>query len=363
MARRVVLGFVPTADDGVLIAVSEGSYGWGVSPTLSLQRFAADGSSVGPRITLAEGTMLIGALAVDSTSDRYALLRRSDDAMFLTSYDRAGTLLFEVRLVGGVDHGVVGSQWADTGVDFGGALAWTGSDWAAYFAITQHWPDGISHQGDTMRRIAADGTEVGGGWSWGCSHSLAQRLAIGEAGLAPVCVSDAFPFPGLVLEHAVHLLGPPAGTQVSWGNMPDFGEVLSTPSGVWIAFSTAWDRTDSLYAVIGDVALVRRTPDGVVHPPIWLTSTREGMENNVRFARFEGGFLLGYVSGSSDSNLVRLDSEGAIVGSVETGGFDAPWGLLSFTYIRGRFMSFPNGDVGWLSRTGDPVLYRLAACR
>jgi len=85
-----------------------------------------------------------------------------------------------------------------------------------------------------MALVGDDGIRAGGGWAWGCSHSMAQLVKFHPTagGFLPVCVSDDLPTPG-VLANA-------SDSQVIWAAGGNGGGLVSAQLGALVPTDTGW---------------------------------------------------------------------------------------------------------------------------
>ncbi len=176
---------------------------------------APDGSI---RFAYKDSRNVVHVLTVDAAGRRAAgeLTTMADDVRAVHAHEggdvsvlvRRGIVLAIVRFAPGgavrSDQGVVGTmgmategnRWAHDSIR-GGALAQNGANTAMYTTVAGNWGARGIHEGDQLRNVNPMGMVQTGGWDWGCSHSLDLRLGQGAMGLAPVCLSDAYPSAGI----------------------------------------------------------------------------------------------------------------------------------------------------------------------
>ncbi|MFH1845260.1 MAG: hypothetical protein ABIF77_18910, partial [bacterium] len=189
----------PLADGGSRVAWTDGT------GTVHITPLDARDQRAGDDVTL-PGDEVRGFVAHDVGA---TLLLRRGDTMVLVQVDGHGAAVFERVLAGDNSHGHVGDQWIDSW-SHEGRLAATDTRFAAYFGLTQLWDSG-NHQGDALHYFDIAGTSTGGGWTWGCSHSLDVRLAYSGTTPGPVCLSDCYPGKGIYFDHDTRVFEDPSG--------------------------------------------------------------------------------------------------------------------------------------------------------
>ncbi|MEO7093776.1 MAG: hypothetical protein ABI175_11035 [Polyangiales bacterium] len=317
---------------------------WADGDGVKVRRVDALGATSGLDATIA-GTGVHGlAVSGDAVA---VLVERAPDVLSFVRVDLTGKPLADVQLTGKSDHAVVGSEWyaySSTFAADGGRLAWTGSDYVAYFPIFRHWPDGISHTGDTLRTLGLDGVAQGGGWSWGCSHSLDVRLAPGGT---PVCLSDCYSQKAILFSNSTVISAEPSGNCAGSSNAA-LGGLVEVSDGFWLTYVSPEGRSSR------DVALVKLDKSGAPGTPSWLTSD-PGDDSAAHLVAFGSGLLAGYRSAGS-SWLVQLDATGKTIG--------APLSITASFRDKDDFFAWPGGDVGWVYPEGSTIhVHRYRACK
>jgi len=264
------------------------------------------------------------------------LVDRASDELWAVVLEPDGSTRFEERLLGGVSHDVTENEWFGTGIR-AGRMSWDGSQWVTYHTVQRLWDDGVAHYGDTLRFLdAATGAQGGGGWSWGCSHSMEVGLAQNADGTGAVCVSDCYPGKGVYFRHRTELFEDPSANCA--GRIDTrLGGIAATDDGFWIAFATPHERGSA------DVALIHAGDDRSVGEPVWLTDDGAA-DADVHIARFDAGALVGWSAGGAD-RLAHVDDAGALI----EGPVDAPGAGLSGA---SDFVALPGGGVAWVSVGG-----------
>ena len=183
-----------------------------------------------------DGSEVFGAAATGS--DVALLVSRPPDFMTFVRVDMKGAELAKVDLVGGGDHAQVGVEWFGEFAQTGRLVAQKDGTYAAYHALHRRWPDNIGHQGDTLRLLDASGGAIGG-WGWGCSHSLDQRLAVGPNGLVPICISDCYPGKGIYFNHQASEITSDPGANCAGGYSTKLGGLVASDAGFFLVYKDA----------------------------------------------------------------------------------------------------------------------------
>lgn len=283
-----------------------------------------------------EGTQVFGVAASDGEVG--LLVSRAPDFMTFTRLGPAGETLSSLDLVGGGDHATVGVEWFGEFAQTGRLVARGDGGFAAYHALHRRWPDNIGHQGDTLRLLSKDGAAEGGGWDWGCSHSMDQRLAAGPNGLVPICIADCYPGKGIYFNHSAAEITSDPAANCAGGYSTALGGLVATAEGFFLVYGDDQGMAhlghfDAQGAAIADVAI--------------------GGLGSSRLARYEDGLLLG-VAGNVMSGLEKLDASGAGTGEQGAVMVDLP---------DQDFESRSDGEVAWATANGaDITVVRVKAC-
>jgi hypothetical protein len=279
-------------------------------------------------------------------ADGYALLAsRAPDYMTFLRISGAGVVVAKHDLVGGGDHAVVGTEWFGEFANTGRLVA-NATGFAAYFGIHRRWPDGIAHQGDTLRLFTSAGATAGSMWGWGCSHSLDQRIGWNGTKVGALCLSDCYPKKAIMLNHNETTVSDEPSGNCAGSVNATLGAVVGNSSGFFAMVLSREGRTSR------DVKLVRVGNDAAVKSTTWLTTTSED-ESSAHLASFGGAMLAGWMAGGT-KRLARVDSAGAVVGTPET--VTAPWGPHDFVGLK-------SGDAAWASTdSGKLTIVRVRAC-
>jgi hypothetical protein len=272
------------------------------------------------------------------------------DEMHLVRLDNAGAVVFDRLIVGGGDHTATGAKWVD-GWGHEGRLAWTGSQYLTYFGHTQEFGGATGkHQGDILQYVDASGNLTGGGWSWGCSHSLDVRLAMSGATPGPVCLSDCYPGKGIYYNHNSLVFSDPSGNCAGTSNA-SLGGLVPSSGGFYLSFASAEGRPSS------DVAIVSISAGGAAGAPAWLTDTASTQERASHLARHGANLLVAWLDGA-DHKAAVVDPSGTVLLGPEV--------LAAQVAERDDFINFANGDVGWAYAWGtmsELKIVRLTYCQ
>ncbi len=293
---------------------------------------------------LVEGTEVRGLVAHDDGS---AVLVVRGDAMVFVRLSEAGAVQSSLTLVGENSHTTDGDRWIDSW-PHQGRLAWSGSQYAAYFGQTGNHGSAGDHQGDHYSFISADGALVDGGWDWGCSHSLDERLAHNGTTFAPICTSDTYPGAGIWFNNRVEVSPEPSIDNM--GNGTKLGGLVPAADGFWLSFTSPENRASY------DVVMLHVGNDGSPSGRVTLTDTPNVDEEYSHLAAYGSNLLAAWSTGT-ELALAVVDTagsvlEGPVVVGAQAGGPD-------------DFATYPGGDVGWAFAWGNLSnlqIMRVARC-
>lgn len=304
----------------------------GTDGSVHVLQLDANDMQVGMEVSV-EGTGVFGVAA--SANDIALLVSRNPDYMTFHRIDNTGKTLAKADLVGGGNHKVQGVEWFGEFARTGRLVLQSDGKYAAYHALHRLWPDNIGHQGDTLRILNADGSPAGGGWGWGCSHSMDERLAVGPAGLVPICISDCYPGKGIYFRHDAAKITDDPQANCAGDYSTQLGGLVAVTDGFFLVYQDAK----------GDGHLGHFDANGM--PVAERALTEPGSS---RLARYEDGLLLG----SGSTTLQKLDAQG--MGTSESVTTTAPLPAQDFE-------SRPNGDVAWAAIQGTTLtVVRVHAC-
>jgi len=311
----------------------------------------------------------VRAYGLAASDQAYGLLvKRDPDYLHLVLLRPDGSVIIDRALVGKPSGHVptLGEEWFPVVVFSAARLLWTGERWAAYFTLHRMWPDGVGHQGDTLRFFDAAGqplldsnNQPQDGWGWGCSHSLDVRLAARVGQVGPVCISDCKPTKGIQFnggkphttakdsEIFEDLSGNCAGRSDT-----KLGGLTAVADGYWLSFHSKVGRTSR------DLALIHIDAEGKPGLPLWTGETPAD-EMWSRVVSFQGGFAVVWTSGT-EAYIERRTNAGEVVQGPEL--VAAPHNAL-FNINAADPVTHPNGDVGWIApAAGGLKVLRARAC-
>jgi hypothetical protein len=279
-----------------------------------------------PDITL-PGSEVRGFVAHDDGS---AILVRREDAMVFVRLDEAGTAKSTLSIVGGTSHTVEDSRWIDDW-PHNGRLAWSGTQYGAYFGQTGNFGSQGNHQGDHYSLITAAGTlEAKGGWDWGCSHSLDVRLAHNGTAWAPVCAADTYPPTGFYFNNRTEISDEPTITNT--GGTAKLGGLVPATDGFYLTFTSPTGRSSP------DVGFLKFSNTGMPSGKVFLTDTAGVQESWAHLAKYGDRLLAGWAAGM-ELMIATIDTAGAIV--------EQPVAAPAAIGGQDDFATWANGDAGW----------------
>lgn len=279
-----------------------------------------------------DGMQVFGVAA--TATEVTLLVSRAPDYMTFLRVGLDGTVATTTNLVGGGDHGVEGTEWFGEFATTGRLVAQADGTFAAYHALHRHWPDGIGHQGDTLRLLDGNGAPIGGGWDWGCSHSMDQRLAVGPTGLVPICIADCYPGKGIYFAHDAAEITTDPAANCAGGYSTALGGLVATADGFFLVYQDAQGA-----AHLGHF-------DGSGQP---LGDRALGVPGSSKLGHYAGGMLL-----ASAGGLQQLDAAGNDVGALVPVAAALP---------DQDFESRSDGAVAWATAAGATLsVVRVLDC-
>lgn len=222
-----------------------------------------------------------------------------------------------------------------------------GGYYGAYYSVygTGSWMAG--HHGDQLRFVTDAGAAAGGGWQWGCSHSMAELITYDAdlGGFDVLCSSDAYPSKGLIRNGSTRLIA-------ADGNE---GGLVSLQLGQMAAGDDEWkavfNAMDTDCCDGYGVGFVRY--GGAAGTVVqWLTATDGSTERDPVMARLpddspsgEERYLVGWKTvNDSDFHLAIVSGTGAFVeGPESVGSAGIQWGERDDS-MRTR----SDGSVSWV---------------
>lgn len=280
-----------------------------------------------------EGMNVFGVAATNT--DIAFLVSRMPDYMTFIRVDNAGQTLAKADLVGGGDHNVVGVEWFGEFARTGRLVRQADGKYVAYHALHRRWPDNIGHQGDTLRVLNADGTAAGGGWGWGCSHSMDERLADGPSGLVPICISDCYPGKGIYFRHNAAQITDDPQANCAGGYSTELGGLAVTNAGFFLVYQDSKGAAHLGHFDANGTSISDRS----------LTEP-----GSSRLARYEDGLLFG----TGNTSLEKWDAQGMPTGEKVD---------IAAALPNQDFESRPDGQVAWASIQGTKLtVVRVRTC-
>ncbi len=318
---------------------------WGdTSGNIHVTTLDDQNNKVGQDVTL-PGNELRGFVA--HTSGFAVLFQRGQDEMALVGFNSAGQQVFDVTIVGNVDHDQTGAKWIRREWGDYGRLAFHGGTYATYFGHVQNWGDRGIHQGDLLYYYDMTGNRTQVGWDWGCSHSLDVRIAYDGSRFGPVCLSDCYPEKAIMYNHRGAKIHDEPSGNCSGSSSAELGGLVALNGSLWLTFVSPEGRSSH------DVALVSIT-NGQVGPIHWLTDT-QAEETNAHLAVYGSNLLVAWQEGSNHF-LAVVDTSGNFLVGPET--------VSGVSYGQQTdFVNYPNGDVGWSFGAGSTLtIVRVQYC-
>lgn len=323
-----------------------GKVAWSDGTNVHVTPLDATGQRAGADV-MVPGSEVRGLVAHD---DGAAVLVRRADVMAFVRVNEAGAVQSMLNIIGGSAHTTEGSRWIDDW-PHQGRLGWSGTQYAAYFGQTGNHGSAGNHQGDQYAFITPAGVKASGGWDWGCSHSLDDRLAHNGTVFAPICISDSYPGAGIFFGNRTKISAEPSVTNV--GGIAKLGGLVPAPDGFWMTFTSPADRASS------DVVFIKIGNTGTPSGRTYLTDTASVQEGYSHLTGYGDRLLAGWDSGAGTAvTLVVTDKTGVVV--------EGP--AVTTARIGGQddFATFANGDGGWAAAWEDLSqlrVVRVAACK
>jgi hypothetical protein len=248
--------------------------------------------------------------------------------------------------------------------------------WVAYYNIQ---PD---HQYDNVTVIDSWGNLRPLGW-WDCGHSIEVRAAYNPTTktTATSCVMDYFDATDAT--YGMKAFGFIDTLRLTFGLNARLGAIVPTATGFLAAYAYDVNSpstgpgavTPTTDVVTAKIDYPGGTLNQVVNAPVYVTRTPT-IETRVHMAPFAGGYVLGWEQGSiygwTDGTMYGAWSETddlhafwlqRIDGAQNPIGMPAKFLLPVFG--EQDFVSFADGQVGWVSTYGSPSkvrLVRVATC-
>jgi len=294
------------------------------------------------------GSRVRGLVAHDDGS--YAVLLKSGTTLYLSRRAANGSATWTTNL---------NSTIAEDSSTLGGhRLAFGGGIYAAYWAVHGISGNFSGHEGDQLTFVNDSGVIQGGGWSWGCSHSMAELVGYhpNHAAFDAFCSTDCYPSPpGLKMNHRTSVY-------TGDGNCRGLGSVqLGQMAAAETGWKVAFNAQDTAGSVAYGVGLA--TAGGGLTPSVvWLTATAGSYERDPVMARIGSTtpelYLVGWRTRNDGVFHVGvIDNAGVFLeGPEEMSGAGPAWGNRDDS-----FRGTADGSVAWLEGSAGSttlMLYR-----
>lgn len=331
------LYLAPRADGSFLVGWTD-NFGNGHVSTVSGSSISSTHNFTGSRVR--------GLVAHNDGS--YAVLLKNGTTLNLSKRAANGSNTWTTNL---------NSTIAEDSSTLGGhRLAYGGGYYAAYWAV--HGIAGIynGHEGDQLTFVNDSGVIYSGGWSWGCSHSMAELAGYhaNDSAFSVFCTTDAYPSPpGLKMNHHTSIfLGD--GNQRGLVSV-QLGQMAAAETGWKVAFN-ALDTAASEAFGIG----LATAGGGLTPSVVWLTATDGTSERDPALARIGSQVPEQYLVGWRTTNngvfhIGVIDNAGVFLEGPEAMSGSGPgWGNRDDS-----FRPAAGGSVAWLEGGAGSTTLRL----
>jgi hypothetical protein len=302
----------------------------------------------------------LGGFAITPTG--YGLTAVRDSMLFIVGVNRDGSVKFETQLIGIKPHTEKGSKFDP--MAFGSSrLHYANNRYASYFSHQQNFSDNPDdpniHQGDMLVFLDTGGNKMvdSGGWNWGTSHSLDERLDYDGEVFVTVSLGDAYP-KGITFQRVTKFKKKTIleldANMSGWAN-GDLGGLVILDAIYAVAFLTPQWRDTT------DVGVLFVNADGELTNLIWMTASRRNTGryiNRANAARYGEDILIAWNVYNKDERtdipfIATITSNGQIVYGPDQ---------INVTFnIGDDFVTFPNGDTGWaIAEDGKLKIVRVA---
>jgi hypothetical protein len=235
-------------------------------------------------------------------------------------------------------------------------LAYGGGFYAAYWAV-----HGISggyggHEGDQLTFVNDSGVIQGGGWGWGCSHSMAELVGYhpNDAGFSVFCSTDCYPDPpGLKMNYGITVFRGDGNCR-GLGSV-QLGQMAAAETGWKVAFN-AQDTAGSQAYGVG----LATAGGGLTPSVVWLTASNGTNERDPVMARIGSQVPEQYLVGWRTKNdgvfhVGVINNAGVFLEGPEDMSATGPgWGNRDDS-----FRGTDNGSVAWLEGSAGSTTLRL----
>jgi hypothetical protein len=283
----------------------------------------------------------------------YGVLLKEGVILYLSKRAANGSQIWIANLNGSLTED--SSPLGDHRLAYGNGL------YAAYWAVhgVSGWVAG--HEGDQLQYVNDSGALQGGGWSWGCSHSMAELVGFhtGDQRFTNFCSTDCYPDPpGLKMNHSTNIQT--GAGDCRGGVSLQLGQMAQAENG-WKVVFNAENPNPTVNSGVGLATAGGSNGTTVV----WLTDTNGRQESDPVLARLGTQTPPRYLVGwkTLDDRVFHIglvnDSGAFLEGpeSMQPGG--PGWGLRDDS-----FKTTPDGGVAWLEgnvRSPTLKLHRYTA--
>jgi len=336
--------------------------------------------TIGPRLYLAprsDGSYLVGwtdnfgnghvstvsGSSISSTHNftgsRVRGLVVQDDGSYAVLLKNGTTLSLSKRAANGSETWTtsLNSTIAEDSSTLGGhRLAFGGGIYGAYWAVHGISGNFNGHEGDQLTFVNDSGVIQGGGWSWGCSHSMAELIGYhpNHAVFDVFCSTDCYPSPtGLKMNYGTTVFTGD-GNCAGLGSV-QLGQMAAAETGWKVAFN-AQDTTGSEAYGVG----LATAGGGLTPGVVWLTATDGTNERDPVMARIDSQVPERYLVGW------RTKSDGVFhVGVIDNAGvfLEGPEGMSATGPGWGNrddsFQGTAGGSVAWLEGSAGSTTLKL----
>ena len=233
-------------------------------------------------------------------------------------------------------------------------LSYGNGKYAAYFSVKGTSGQYAGHWGDQLTYVNDSGAIQAGGWSWGCSHSMAEVVGYhpNDGYFTSLCASDCIPGYGLFRDNDTELVFAGDGNCEGLSSVA-LGQMALAESG-WKVIFNAQDTASTEAYGIG----LASVGGGASASVTWLTNTDGTSERDPAIARIGEGtpeeFLVGWNSLSGDTYSIGVINAGGtfLEGPEVLSGVG--WGNRDDS-----FRSGPSAEVAWLEGNGASTTLKL----
>jgi len=326
------LYLAPRSDGSFLVGWTD-NFGTGHVSTVT-------GSSIGSTQNFA-GSRVRGLVVHDDGS--YAVLLKNGTTLNLSKRAANGSQTWTTNL---------NSTIAEDSSPLGGhRLAYGDGYYAAYWAVHSF----SGHEGDQLTFVNDSGVIQGGGWDWGCSHSMAELVGYHSTGVGftMFCTTDAFPDPPGLKMNLYTTVFQGAGNKEGLVSV-QLGQMAEWENGWKVAFNALDTAGSEAYGVglatVGDPAPT----------VVWLTATDGTNERDPSLARLGSQVPERYLVGWRTKNdgvfhIGVIDNAGVFLEGPEEMSVTGPgWGNRDDS-----FRGLANGSVAWLEGSAGSTTLRL----